>query len=74
MNEWIDWSKQIKAIAQTGIAYTKDQYDLERYHQLTELSHRMIAKLAGTPGRTSKYPKSPFSPATTSPPYPKQKC
>lgn len=34
MNKWIKWTKQIKAIAQIGIAYTKDQYDLERYNQL----------------------------------------
>jgi len=49
MDEWIEWVKQIKAIAQIGISYTKDEYDLERYNQLTEISHRMIAKLADAP-------------------------
>jgi ADP-ribose pyrophosphatase YjhB (NUDIX family) len=49
MNEWIEWSKQIKAIAQIGMSYTKDQYDLERYNQLTEISHQMIGKLADAP-------------------------
>jgi len=49
MNELIEWSKQIKAIAQIGISYTKDQYDLERYNQLTQISHQMIGKLADAP-------------------------
>jgi len=49
LNEWSEWVKQIKAIAQIGIAYTKDEYDLERYRQLTDISHRMIAKMADTP-------------------------
>ena len=49
MNEWIEWVKQIKAIAQIGISYTKDDYDMDRYHQLAEISHRMMAKMADAP-------------------------
>jgi ADP-ribose pyrophosphatase YjhB (NUDIX family) len=49
MNEWIDWTKQIKAIAQIGLTYTQDKYDLQRYHQLTQIAHEMIAKLADVP-------------------------
>lgn len=49
MNQWIEWSKQIKAIAQIGLAYSKDKYDLERYIQLTEIAHKIIANLAEAP-------------------------
>ncbi|GAB6988305.1 NUDIX hydrolase [Paenibacillus pini] len=35
---WLEWAKQIQAIAQTGITYTADVYDQERYEQLRELS------------------------------------
>lgn len=36
--KWLEWAKQIQAIAQTGLAYTKDVYDAERYEQLREIS------------------------------------
>ncbi|MFC1819864.1 NUDIX hydrolase [Thermodesulfobacteriota bacterium] len=49
MNEWIEWVKQIKAITQIGISYTKDEYDSERYEQLSRIAHQMIAKLADAP-------------------------
>ena len=35
---WLEWAKQIQAIAQTGFTYGKDVYDLERYHELRKLS------------------------------------
>lgn len=49
MNKWIDWAKQIKAISQIGLTYCKDQYDIERYNQLTQISHEMFASLADVP-------------------------
>ncbi|WP_371860507.1 NUDIX hydrolase [Paenibacillus chibensis] len=36
--KWLNWAKQIQGIAQTGLAYTKDVYDKERYEQLRALS------------------------------------
>lgn len=36
--KWLDWAKQIQAIAQTGLTYSKDVYDIERYEQLRQLS------------------------------------
>ncbi|AZK49193.1 NUDIX hydrolase [Paenibacillus lentus] len=36
--KWLEWAKQIQAIAQTGLAYTKDVYDAERYEQLRKIS------------------------------------
>lgn len=36
--KWLEWAKQIQAIAQTGLAYTKDVYDAERYEALREIS------------------------------------
>lgn len=35
---WLTWAKQIQAIAQTGLTYGKDVYDLERYTELRKLS------------------------------------
>ncbi|QHT61402.1 NUDIX hydrolase [Paenibacillus lycopersici] len=36
--KWLDWAKQIQAISQAGLAYSKDMYDLERFEQLRSLS------------------------------------
>ncbi|WP_110934562.1 NUDIX hydrolase [Paenibacillus bouchesdurhonensis] len=36
--KWLEWAKQIQALAQTGLAYTKDVYDAERYELLREIS------------------------------------
>lgn len=49
MQNWLNWVKQIKAISQAGKAYGNDDYDLERYQQLEEISHQMLASLAEQP-------------------------
>lgn len=33
----LDWARKVQAIAQTGLAFTHDPFDRERYTQLTEL-------------------------------------
>lgn len=35
---WLEWAKQIQAISQAGLAYSKDMYDLERFEMLRDLS------------------------------------
>jgi ADP-ribose pyrophosphatase YjhB (NUDIX family) len=45
---WLERAARIRAIAQTGLAYTKDPYDRERYEELTTIGHDLIAAAAGT--------------------------
>jgi ADP-ribose pyrophosphatase YjhB (NUDIX family) len=40
---WLIWARELLATAQTGIAFTKDPYDLERYHSLRRLGAQMMA-------------------------------
>ncbi|MCM3783490.1 NUDIX hydrolase [Neobacillus mesonae] len=40
--KWLTWAKQIQAISQTGLAYSKDVYDLERFEQLRDLSIQIM--------------------------------
>lgn len=40
---WLEWAKKIQGIAQTGLTYTKDEYDKERYEELRELSKEILA-------------------------------
>lgn len=41
--EWLKWAIEIQSIAQCGLAYAKDVYDIERYHRLREISAHMIS-------------------------------
>lgn len=41
--KWLTWAKEIQGIAQTGLAYAKDVYDIERYEALRELSVDIMA-------------------------------
>ncbi|MGV2435298.1 MAG UNVERIFIED_CONTAM: NUDIX hydrolase N-terminal domain-containing protein [Anaerolineae bacterium] len=35
---WLEWARQLQAIAQIGLHYTKDPFDKERYQQLQTLA------------------------------------
>ncbi len=41
--KWLDWAQKIQAIAQSGLTYCKDVYDIERYEQLCVIAAEMIA-------------------------------
>lgn len=41
--KWLEWAKQMQAIAQTGLTYAKDIYDIERYEQLRQLSIDIVS-------------------------------
>src|SRR5580692_4190324 len=46
---WLKWTKRIQAIAQTGLTFTRDQYDHERYEELQEIAAEMMAAGSGLP-------------------------
>ncbi|WP_428485524.1 NUDIX hydrolase [Rhodopila sp.] len=41
--DWLIWSREIQAIAQTGLAFSKDPYDRDRFAALRRLSARIMA-------------------------------
>ena len=42
---WRESLKRIRAIAQTGLTYSRDPYDLERYQELESMALSLLAKL-----------------------------
>lgn len=38
--QWLDWAKRIQALSQSGLAFSKDIYDIERYEELKKLVRR----------------------------------
>jgi len=42
-SKWIDWAREIFSLSQSGITYSENQYDIERYKRLQEITAEMIA-------------------------------
>ena len=40
---WLEWTQRLQAIAQTGLTYAADPYDVERYEQLREIAAEIAA-------------------------------
>ena len=49
--DWLTWTRELQAIAQTGLAFVRDPYDCERYEALRALASRMMAAHTGAPAR-----------------------
>jgi ADP-ribose pyrophosphatase YjhB (NUDIX family) len=45
--DWLGWVRDVQAIAQTGLTFTRDPYDRERYEALRLLAARMAAARTG---------------------------
>jgi ADP-ribose pyrophosphatase YjhB (NUDIX family) len=43
---WLEWTRRLQSIAQTGLTYARDPYDIERYGQIRRLAAEIGA--AGT--------------------------
>lgn len=43
--DWLETISRVRAIAQTGLAYSRDPYDLERFTELQEVAERMLGWL-----------------------------
>ena len=42
--KWLEWAKRIRAISQSGLAYTRDAYDAERYEKLRQIAGEIISE------------------------------
>lgn len=42
--EWLDIAKKIQSIAQAGLTYSDNKYDVERYEQLREISIKIMTQ------------------------------
>jgi ADP-ribose pyrophosphatase YjhB (NUDIX family) len=46
---WLAWVQRLRAIAQTGLAYSRDGYDLERFEEVSGIARDMLASITGAP-------------------------
>lgn len=45
----VAWARQIQALAQTGLEYSENPYDRQRYEALRKLAAEMMAEASGVP-------------------------
>ena len=44
MEKWLKWAIEIQSLAQAGLAYTNNVYDIERYERLRKISAEIISE------------------------------
>lgn len=46
---WLEWAKELQFIAQAGLTYSKDAFDLERFERIREISAQIMSLQSGLP-------------------------
>jgi len=49
--KWIDWLVRLQSLAQAGLAYSRDKYDIERFEEIREISVSIMAELSQVPAQ-----------------------
>jgi ADP-ribose pyrophosphatase YjhB (NUDIX family) len=47
--DWLEWARELQAIAQTGLTFCRDPHDHERYEAIRQLAARMFAARTDAP-------------------------
>ncbi len=48
-NSWLSWAKRLQSLASTGLHYSRDEYDKERYAEIASIANEMLALLGNVP-------------------------
>jgi ADP-ribose pyrophosphatase YjhB (NUDIX family) len=47
--QWLGYAKRLQAIASTGLHFSRDQFDRERYEEVATIANEMLATLGAVP-------------------------
>lgn len=45
--KWLEWAKRIQSLSQSGLSFTNDVYDIERYEELRKISAEIMEQYTG---------------------------
>lgn len=45
-NKWLEWAQKLQSIAQNGLTYSQNPYDIERFQQLRSIAAEIMATYA----------------------------
>ncbi|MGB9434975.1 MAG: NUDIX hydrolase [Candidatus Acidiferrum sp.] len=40
--QWLTWARRLQAIAQSGLTYSQDKFDVQRYHEIRAIAAEML--------------------------------
>jgi ADP-ribose pyrophosphatase YjhB (NUDIX family) len=46
---WLAYAKRLQAIASTGLHFSKDEFDAERYREIADIANAMLAQIGNVP-------------------------
>ncbi|WP_280771619.1 NUDIX hydrolase [Salipaludibacillus daqingensis] len=46
-DKWLEWAKRIQSLSQSGLSFSKDMYDIERYEELRNISAEIMEQYTG---------------------------
>lgn len=46
---WLEWAKELQFLAQAGLTYSKDSFDIERFERIREISAEIISHQSDIP-------------------------
>ena len=41
--KWLNWAIELQSLAQAGLSYGKDKFDIERFERIREISAEMVS-------------------------------
>ena len=47
--KWLQWAIELQSLAQAGLTYGKDAYDMERYERIREISAEILSSMSDIP-------------------------
>lgn len=42
--KWLEWAQNLQALAQAGLTYSPNPFDIERYHQIQQIAAEIVSK------------------------------
>ena len=48
-NQWLEWAIRLQSLAQSGLAYSKDIFDIQRFEEIRQIAAEMLVSPSGLP-------------------------
>ena len=48
-NQWLEWAVRLQSLAQNGLAYSKDVFDIQRFEEIRQIAAEMLVFPSGLP-------------------------
>ncbi len=52
--QWLEWAKELQFIAQAGLTYSKDAFDIERFERIREIAAEILSQQSEMPLEKTK--------------------